>query len=501
MNASFVIGRVALAVLLMIGFYLLALSIAFALLWIPYAEFVFAEHITPKLAIICILGGLTILWSVLPRWDRFRAPGPLLTRENHPRLFKALELVAGATRQAMPAEVYLVPDVNAWVMQRGGVMGLGGRRVMGLGLPLMRILSCSQFSAVLAHEFGHYHGGDTKIGPWIYKTRGAIGRTLHALGTGSWLQAPFRCYAKMFLRVTHAVSRRQEFIADELAARTMGAKPLVDGLCSVHRVAPAFDYYWRNECAPVLSAGFLPPLADGFDQFVRARHISESMDKQLEVQLSGGHTDPYDTHPPLRDRIAAIAHLPHGAAQGQELPAASLLEDLPGLEKELLAKLAGADNAARLTQIVWDEVGACVYVPQWARLVGLNASRLKGVTPESLGSVAANLKAFGKSLVDSSNEQPDDENAEALANAVVGAAMALLLIRRGGQVDIAPGQEVSVNFGAYSLKPFGLLPILKNDGTATDTWIAQCSEVGIAGIELTTVAPSSEDGATGELAH
>jgi len=78
---SFVIGRVALALLLMIGFYLLALSIAFALLWIPYAEFVFAEHITPKLAIICILGGLTILWSVLPRWDRFRAPGPLLTRE------------------------------------------------------------------------------------------------------------------------------------------------------------------------------------------------------------------------------------------------------------------------------------------------------------------------------------------------------------------------------------------------------------------------------------
>jgi uncharacterized membrane protein YjjP (DUF1212 family) len=65
MNAAFVIGRAALALLLMIGFYLLALSIAFALFWIPYAEFVYAEHITPKLAIICILGGLTILWSVL----------------------------------------------------------------------------------------------------------------------------------------------------------------------------------------------------------------------------------------------------------------------------------------------------------------------------------------------------------------------------------------------------------------------------------------------------
>jgi hypothetical protein len=365
----------------------------------------------------------------------------------------------------------------------------------------MRILNCSQFSAVLAHEFGHYHGGDTKIGPWIYKTRGAIGRTLNALGDRSWLQAPFRCYAKIFLRVTHAVSRRQEFIADELAARTLGAKPLADGLCSVHRVAPAFDYYWHNECGPVLSAGFLPPLADGFDQFVRARHISERMDQYLKVQLSDEKADPYDTHPPLRDRIAAIAHLPHGPTQEQESPAASLLENVSALEKELLAELAGADNAAGLKQIVWDEVGACVYLPQWARLVRMNATRLKGVTPETLGSVAADLKAFGKTLVKPSNEPPDDEDAEALANAVVGAAMALLLIRCGGQVNTAPGHEVSVNFGTYSLKPFELMPTLKNDGSATETWIAQCAEVGIAGIELATVVPSSEGGASAELAH
>ena len=79
--------------------------------------------------------------------------------------------------------------------------------------------------------------------------------------------------------------------------------------------------------------------------------------------------------------------------------------------------------------------------------------------------------------------------------------MALLLIRRGGQVDVAPGHEVSVNFGAYSLKPFGLLPILKSDATATDTLIAQCTEGGIAGIKLATVAPPSEDSAKGELAH
>lgn len=82
----------------------------------------------------------------------------------------------------MPGEVYLVGDMNAWVAERGGLMGFGGRRVMGIGLPLLQLLSVSQFAGVLAHEFGHYYGGDTKLGPWIYKTRAAIGRTLAGLG-------------------------------------------------------------------------------------------------------------------------------------------------------------------------------------------------------------------------------------------------------------------------------------------------------------------------------
>jgi len=175
--------------------------------------------------------------------------------------------------------------------------------------------------------------------------------------------------------------------------------------------------------------------------------------------------------------------------QHQELSAVSLLENVPALEKELLVQLAGADNAARLKPIVWDEVGAQVYAPQWVRLVQLNADRLKGVMPESLSSVAADLKAFGRTLVDVSNEPPDSDSAEVLANAVVGAAMALLLIQRGGEMCIAPGQEVTVNFGAYNLKPFGLLAALKCDATAAGTWVAQCAEVGIAGIDLATVAP------------
>jgi heat shock protein HtpX len=113
---------------------------------------------------------------------------------------------------------------------------------MGLGLPLLEALTVRQFRAVLAHEFGHYYGGDTRLGPWIYKTRAAIERTVRGVHRhGSVLVKPFEWYGNMFLRGTHVVSRRQEFSADALAARTAGARALTKGLRVLHGSDPAFN--------------------------------------------------------------------------------------------------------------------------------------------------------------------------------------------------------------------------------------------------------------------
>lgn len=102
-------GRALLAIVLMIGFYILAVAMAAGLIYIPYAEMTYAHRIHPKIAIVCVLGALVILWSVLPRFDKFELPGPPLTRDQHPRLFEELEGVARSVGQAMPAEVYTRP--------------------------------------------------------------------------------------------------------------------------------------------------------------------------------------------------------------------------------------------------------------------------------------------------------------------------------------------------------------------------------------------------------
>src|SRR5262249_56977700 len=100
-----------------------------------------------------------MLWSRVPRSDSFKPIGLRLDEAVHPALFAELQTIAGALGEPLPSEVYLVGDPNAWVADRGGRLGFGTRRIMGIGLPLLGALNVSEFRAVLAHEFGHYYGG------------------------------------------------------------------------------------------------------------------------------------------------------------------------------------------------------------------------------------------------------------------------------------------------------------------------------------------------------
>jgi Zn-dependent protease with chaperone function len=45
-------------------------------------------------------------------------------------------------------------------MHQGGFLGIGGYRVLGIGLPLLQNFNISEVTSILAHEFGHFYGGD-----------------------------------------------------------------------------------------------------------------------------------------------------------------------------------------------------------------------------------------------------------------------------------------------------------------------------------------------------
>jgi hypothetical protein len=201
------------------------------------------------------------------------------------------------------------------------------------------------------------------------------------------------------------------------------------------------------------------------------------MSKHLDEELKSAKADPYDTHPPLKERIAAVRHLPPGGATADDPPAITLLDHIPALEQELISSLAGPDAAGKLKPIDWPDVCAQVYVPQWTSLVKANVAGLKGITPESLPKWAADMRTFEGRF----GRTPSGHS---LAAGVTGAALILLLIRKGGQPDAAPGKDVSITLGKVKVEPFGVLQSLAAGKIAPSGWQQQCVELGIEGAEL-----------------
>jgi heat shock protein HtpX len=325
-----------LAILMVIASYLFVLILAALCVYLPLLGL---RTGTPGIQILALfLFGIviaaTMLWSLVPRRDRFVAPGKPLLRSEQCRLLAELDDIAVSLNERLPSEVYLIPNANAFVADRGGIMGFNSRRVMGLGLPLFSVLTVSQFRAVLAHEFAHYYGGDTSLGPWVYRTKMAIVRIFQNVGSLGKLArigivgamylvvaSVLKAYFKLFLRAINLVSRRQEFRADELACLVAGSQPLIEGLRAIHGAAMAWPLYWQNEVAPALGEGFLPAVGDGFARFMTAPQIGDAVSKGLHKNLQKAKTNPYDTHPPKDLNFKPPS--PETASQGPSSASAS----------------------------------------------------------------------------------------------------------------------------------------------------------------------------------
>jgi Zn-dependent protease with chaperone function len=463
-------SRIAVSLLLMVGFYLLAVATAGLLFVLPSGS----AHI------FAILLGVAILWAILPRVDRFTSPGPRLTHDAQPELFAFVKRVSDETRQAMPSDIYLVPEVNAWVSHRGGVMGIGSRRVMGIGLTLLQTVSIDQLRAIIAHEFGHYAGGDLRLGAWLYKTREAMRRTIENLArTNNGIHKPFLWYGNLFMRMTQSVSRAQELAADRIAARIAGVESSVEALIAVHSAALAYNAYWQQELIPVLTNGYRPPIAAGFLQFLHAESVAAAVSKQIKSDITGGVADPYDSHPPLNERIAALHAAESEPSHG--VPAMTLLRDLRRLEWELLQMLfADPQKAKELETVEWNETGPRVFLPVWRDESAKHAEPFRTLR-------AADVPRFYHAAdtlqrLRFTHLLPEDRE-RAVRNAI-GCSIAARLYDDGWNCDASPGHPVVFAKDGRAFEPFALAHQLGTVGFADEEWAGACERAGISEMTL-----------------
>ena len=472
--------RAIVALFLFVGFYALAIGLAGLLFFLPVAEILWLERIHFKLAIVCVIAGGVILWSVMPRFDRFQPPGPRLSRRDHPQLFDTIDDIARAAEQKPPSEVYLVPDVNAFVMQRGGVLGFGSKRVMGIGLPLLQVLSVTELRAVLAHEFGHYHGGDTALGPFIYRTRSAMARTVINLSESGMAilqiaSLPFKAFGELFLRVTLAISRAQEYAADALAARLEGPAAMKSSLRTVHGAAVAYQPYFEGELVPVLGKGHRPPYADGFARFMGSEGIAPIVARSIEEEIETGVEDKYDTHPCLRDRLAALEGVPDREREVDDRRAVELLGDLSAVELALLDHLL-IIPASDLEPVDWEEVGARVTLPDLRETLA-EADGLLGTPIAELPVTESELTATARSF--RTGLPADDQRRVGIY--LVQAATIVTLADRGWTVLALPGTPLAARppDGGDLFVPSAALEAALDSADPRQSWIAALQAAGV----------------------
>lgn len=488
-----------LAITMVVVSYIVIVLLAIACVYLPYLAFTSAEHPPAQLGLLVLGGvivGVTILWSLVPRREKFEAPGLLLEPPAHPRLFAELQAIAAALNEPLPGEVYLVGQVNAFVADRGGIMGFGSRRVMGIGLPLLSSLTVSEMRAVLAHEFAHYYSGDTRMGPWVYKTQSAMIRafrnigSLGELGRIAALQfmnmvATFilKWYFIFFLRVINFVSRKKEYRADELACLVAGAEPLVQGLRKIHGASMAWGPYWNSEVVPVLNQGCKPAIADGFSRFLAAPQIEVQVTKGIEKEIEEGKTEPYDTHPPLRDRIAAIEKFVAEPSEKDGEMAISLLEQPESTELQFLELVNPKLAKNSLRQVGWDEIGRAVTIPSWKAAVGDYAPMIEGLTAGALPEVVKKLPQMGSKIRDPRGMLLTPQQRAQRAGQLLAMALGLALLEKGWKLEAQPG-SFFLRKGADRINTFTLMDEFVEGKVSPENWVKMCDELGITDLAL-----------------
>ncbi|WP_369020336.1 M48 family metallopeptidase [Streptomyces californicus] len=362
--------RAARALVLLAGFYLLGLFLLAAL---AAADWAAAVHTPGPFALKVFIVSAVLALPIVRGMFMLRTPpyedvpGVRVDESREPRLWQTVRDIAQQVGTRAPDEILLTGDVNAAVSEDSRLLGLaGGTRRLRIGLPLMTGLSESGLRAVLAHEMGHYGNADTRLaaisergrvhvlrtvahfeeraGAKVSKERarqekkaaaavakGRKAKEVDTTGTGVTYRAMARlytAYGKFYLRATLSGSRRAEFAADVAAARIAGRDATSSALREIPVIDAAHDFYLNCYATLGVDAGLLPPTGEflgGFRHLLAARH--EELDA-LRGELPTEPVSPYDSHPPIAERVARIEALPDdGRASDPVRPSLSLLAD------------------------------------------------------------------------------------------------------------------------------------------------------------------------------
>ncbi|MDX3691032.1 M48 family metallopeptidase [Streptomyces europaeiscabiei] len=340
------------ALVLLAGFYLLGVILLAALVGADYLLHLHApSSLSAKLYVVSVLLAIPLVRGLFmlrtPKGEDL--PGLPVTEADEPELWRTVRELADAVGTRAPSRIILTADLNAAVSEDARLLGLlAGPRHLYLGVPLLQGLTEAQLRAILAHELGHYSNADTRLAAITVRGRAQVLRTIghfeeradksagrerarlakknakavakgkkakeiDTTGAGITYRAMawiYSGYAKLYIRATLASSRRQEYAADAAAARIAGRDATSSALREIQALDAAFGFYMNSYATLGAEARLLPPRGEFFGGYGRMLSARQLELVGLRTELPTEPTSPYDSHPPIADRVERIEALP-----------------------------------------------------------------------------------------------------------------------------------------------------------------------------------------------
>jgi Zn-dependent protease with chaperone function len=298
----------------------LLLQGAFAV-WLSFwiTAFFFDIYIPKLILIVAIVVAAAVFAAIKAILTRAkiddRVAGERIAPDAAPALWARLREFAARLGTAPPDEVVAGIDANFFVTEqplRVGDTSTRGRALY-VSLPLLRVLAQDEADAVLAHELGHFVGGDTsasaELGPRLVQ----FDHYLEQMRVGGLTVIGFLVldlYRLIFELALRRSSREREFAADRVAAELVSPDALARALVKVSAYA-----LYRGEVENKLfvhderhdaQLGIGQRVAGGLAEFSRSAAFVDGV-------RARGVPHPFDSHPPLRERIGSVgADLPEG---------------------------------------------------------------------------------------------------------------------------------------------------------------------------------------------
>jgi hypothetical protein len=261
--------------------------------------------------IVGILAGAGVCIAIAAIFRRipqkFEVEGRVLVPDDGSQIWSDLGRICEKVGTSLPDRIIAGIDDKFFVTEYPVTVGeeTYRGRTLYVSLSLLKQLNAREAEAVLAHEMAHFSGNDTwysrKVGPMMQRYDHYLYK-LHEGGITKPIYYFMLCFRVMFEVSLNKLSRDREFRADRIASETTSPRDFAGGLLRY----VAYTAYRRHveqtlfqEEQAISQANVNERIETGFPEFATKFFANSNVGEMVPAH-------PFDSHPPLHERLAAV---------------------------------------------------------------------------------------------------------------------------------------------------------------------------------------------------